>query len=96
MAIVRSAWIVVALAVAGCAGTAAAPQHARTVAPARTVRAHGLTAELPPGWQAARLLYSVRTERRRRRSSSSLSQWRAHDFSSARAGCSSLPMAVSP
>ncbi|HEX6621660.1 MAG TPA: hypothetical protein VF024_18505 [Solirubrobacteraceae bacterium] len=53
MPIVGSAWIVVALAVAGCAGTAAAPQHARTVAPARTVRAHGLTAELPPGWQAA-------------------------------------------
>jgi hypothetical protein len=60
MIIVRSAWIVVALAIAGCAAeteTAAAPQQARqAVAPSAslvTVRGHGLTAELPQGWQAA-------------------------------------------
>ena len=53
-------------------------------------------------WRHARMAverlapYSVRTERRRRRSSSWFSQWRAHDLSSASAGCSSLPMAVSP
>jgi len=74
MSIVRSAWIVIALAVAGCAETAAAPEQARRAAPQQarqaasrqaglaappepaspmTVRAHGLTAELPPGWLAA-------------------------------------------
>jgi hypothetical protein len=82
MTIVASAWIVVALAVAGCAATSATPEPAHEAAaqPARraapepaheaaaqqahqaapppaaspmTVRAHGLTAELPPGWQAA-------------------------------------------
>jgi hypothetical protein len=51
MTIVRSAWIVVALAMAGCAETAAEPQQARQAA--ITVRAHGLTAELPAGWQDA-------------------------------------------
>ena len=51
MTVVRSAWIVVALAMAGCAETAAAP---RLAAPAPVeVRQHGLTVELPPGWQAA-------------------------------------------
>jgi ABC-type protease/lipase transport system fused ATPase/permease subunit len=65
MTIVASAWIIVALAVAGCAETAAAPEQAdRTVplearqaaspnAASMAVRAHGLTAELPAGWQAA-------------------------------------------
>ena len=71
MSIVRSAWIVVALVVAGCAETDAAPQQARQAtsqqtrqatppptappptAPPMVVRAHGLTAELPPRWQAA-------------------------------------------
>jgi hypothetical protein len=69
MTIVRSAWIVIALAMAGCAETAAAPEQApqsqppasqqarqaatSPTAPPMRVRAHGLTAELPPGWQAA-------------------------------------------
>jgi hypothetical protein len=57
MTIVRSAWIVVVLAIAGCAETAAAPQQARQAAPPSappvTVRGHGLTAELPADWQAA-------------------------------------------
>jgi hypothetical protein len=65
MSIVATAWIVVALAVAGCAETAAereqahrtvpleAGQAASPTAASMTVRAHGLTAELPPGWQAA-------------------------------------------
>ena len=72
MTIVASACTVVALAVAGCAETSAAPEPAHEAAaqqgrratqprqatppPAAspmTVRAHGLTAELPPGWQAA-------------------------------------------
>jgi hypothetical protein len=44
MTIVVRAWVVAALAMAGCAGAGAPPT---------TVRAHGLTAELPPGWQAA-------------------------------------------
>jgi hypothetical protein len=69
MTIVRSAWLVIALAMAGCAETAAAPEQApqsqppasqqalqtatSPTAPPMRVRAHGLTAELPPGWQAA-------------------------------------------
>jgi len=66
MRIVSSACIVMALAMAGCGEASAPPRPAqRTVAqrarqatpsPAAspiTVRAHGLTAELPPGWQAA-------------------------------------------
>jgi hypothetical protein len=65
MRIVRSAWIVVALAMAGCAATAAelpqaqqaTAQQADQAAPPPTapitVSAHGLTAELPPGWQSA-------------------------------------------
>jgi hypothetical protein len=57
MTIVRSVWIVVVLAIAGCAETAAAPsqvrQGAAPVAPPVTVRGHGLTAELPQGWQVA-------------------------------------------
>jgi hypothetical protein len=57
MTIVRSAWIVVVLAIAGCAETAAAPpqapQAATPVASLVTVRGQGLTASLPPGWQAA-------------------------------------------
>ena len=71
VSIVRSALIVAALVVAGCAETDAAPQQARQATPQQarqaapprtappptaapmTVRAHGLTAELPPGWQAA-------------------------------------------
>ena len=54
MTVVRSGWIVVALAVAGCAETAAAPPQARQSAPpVASVQAHGLTAELPRGWQAA-------------------------------------------
>jgi hypothetical protein len=57
MTVVRSAWIVVALAIAGCAETVPAPPQARQaatpVASLVTVRGHGLTAELPPGWQAA-------------------------------------------
>jgi hypothetical protein len=66
MRIVRSAWIMVALAMAGCAASAAEPRQAQqptaqqagqaapppTAAP-MTVRAHGLSAELPPGWQPA-------------------------------------------
>jgi hypothetical protein len=65
MTVVRSAWIVVALAMAGCAETGAAPEQADRTVPlearqaaspdlaSMTVRAHGLTTELPPGWQAA-------------------------------------------
>jgi hypothetical protein len=57
MTVLRSALIVVALAIAGCAETAAAPPQARQAAPPTappvTVREHGLTAELPQGWQAA-------------------------------------------
>jgi hypothetical protein len=66
MRIVSSACIVMALGMAGCGEASAPPRPAqRTVAqrarqatpsPAAspiTVRAHGLTAELPPGWQAA-------------------------------------------
>jgi hypothetical protein len=57
MTIVRRAWIVVALAIAGCAETAAAPpqaqQAATPVASLVTVRGHGLTVELPQGWQSA-------------------------------------------
>jgi len=57
MTIVRCAWIVVVLAIAGCAETVAAPPQARQAAapvgPPVTVRGHGLTAELPQGWQAA-------------------------------------------
>jgi hypothetical protein len=65
MRIVRSAWIVVALAMAGCAATAAEPRQGQqptaqqadqAVAPSTaptTVSAHGLSAELPPGWQPA-------------------------------------------
>jgi hypothetical protein len=58
MIIVRSAWIVVALAMAGCAETAGAPQQMRqaaapTAPPVTTVREHGLTAALPAGWHAA-------------------------------------------
>jgi hypothetical protein len=54
MTVVRSALIVVALAIAGCAETAAAPPQARQAAPPMTtVQAHGLTAELPQGWQSA-------------------------------------------
>ena len=48
------------------------------------------------GSRAASAPRACGPERRRRRSSSWLSQCRAHDFSSASAGCSSLPMAVSP
>ena len=57
MTVVRSAWIVVALAITGCAETAAAPPQARQAAPPTapltTVREHGLTAELPQGWHSA-------------------------------------------
>jgi hypothetical protein len=63
MSIVRNALIVAALVVTGCAETDVAPEQARQAAlprtapppttPPMTVRAHGLTAELPPGWQAA-------------------------------------------
>jgi hypothetical protein len=66
MRILSGACIVVALALAGCAETSAPPQPAQRAAAQRTgeatppasaspmtVRAHGLTAELPPGWQAA-------------------------------------------
>jgi hypothetical protein len=57
MTVLRSALIVVALAIAGCAETTAAPPQARQAAPPTappvTVREHGLTAELPQGWQAA-------------------------------------------
>jgi hypothetical protein len=65
MRVVRSAWIVVALAMAGCAATVAEPrqpqqpaaQLADQAAPPSTapmtVSAHGLSAELPPGWQPA-------------------------------------------
>jgi hypothetical protein len=65
MTIVRSPWIVVALILAGCAESAAAPERADRTAPlearqaaspataSTSVRAHGLTAELPSGWQAA-------------------------------------------
>ena len=62
MKVRRRAWIVVALTVAGCAETAASPPQARQsmlpaaarpAAPEATVRAHGLTVRLPPGWQSA-------------------------------------------
>ena len=54
MTVVRSALTVLALAIAGCAETAAAPPQARQSAPAgASVQAHGLTAKLPQGWHAA-------------------------------------------
>jgi hypothetical protein len=54
MRLLRNAWIIVALAIAGCAETAAAPPPPAPPAPPPvTVRQHGLTAQLPPGWQAA-------------------------------------------
>ena len=59
MTVVRSALIVVALAIAGCAetDTAAAPPQGQArqapAPPAVEVRQHGLTAELPQGWHSA-------------------------------------------
>src|SRR3954467_608036 len=66
MRIVSSACIPIRLAMAGCAETSAPPQPAQRAVAQRagqatpppsvsplTVRAHGMTAELPPGWQAA-------------------------------------------
>ena len=54
MPVARSAWIVVVLAIAGCAETHAAPAPARQAAPpVAAVEAHGLTVGLPPGWQSA-------------------------------------------
>jgi hypothetical protein len=62
MRVRRSAWIVMALTVAGCAETAASPPQARqSMVPAAarpaareaTVHAHGLTVRLPRGWQSA-------------------------------------------
>jgi hypothetical protein len=58
MTVLRNAWIVtLALVIAGCAETEAAPQQARQTAPpsaaALTVHRHGVTVELPRGWQSA-------------------------------------------
>jgi hypothetical protein len=59
MTVARSALIVVALAIAGCAetDTAAAPPQVQArqapAPPAVEVRQHGLTAELPQGWHSA-------------------------------------------
>ena len=48
---IRIAWLGVALAIAGCGTVAATPRPAH--APLREVREHGLTVELPRGWQVA-------------------------------------------
>ena len=54
MTVLRSAWIVVALALAACAETEEEPPQARQPAARVTaVKAHGLTGELPLGWQSA-------------------------------------------